>query len=332
MKKLLFTFGVVSLLNATPSPITTKEIAYLKSTEVIADDATITDQSQEFDQAVSKCLNDNIIRCPWVFSEQNTMIMRGLNILIDKQRFGEEVTEEESSILSSQRLNFFDMDVLTKVSGFKSSRDLLEMHAFVFKCIEEYENYNQQGVNEHSFYSNEKDIFKYHAIFNQTLDYLGEDGKIPNFIALFSLSYVFQSFRNELEAIMNNGGSGLLGDASTAFKDEEIIAKLLGKANMDHVAYSHALNSLTSTNDICIFTESNIREMLKLSTYSLAEVNIIAHEHLREYPLLIIEKLAGIFLKSLNINYINMNGFSHTFLDIAKRLTDLPVLTKALNK
>ncbi len=59
--KILYILSFISLLHATPSPITTEEIEHLKSTGVISATSNITDESRDFDKAVSEMWSDDFI-------------------------------------------------------------------------------------------------------------------------------------------------------------------------------------------------------------------------------------------------------------------------------
>ncbi len=381
MKKLLFTLGFVSLLNATPSPITTEEIAHLKSTEVIADDAG-------FDQAVFEMWSDNFIRDIYesiritkefyskTVSELQCKITEKLalaqetsdkDVIINKimDAFFSETSRElplkysdillydkdERTVLNEIYSTFLYGSILShnitnieeKIENVKNmlnitnvKRPISEIDSFSLMCMKEYENYNQQDVNECSFHGNEENLFKYHAIFNQTSDHLGADGKIPNFIAFFSLTYLFEEFKRELDKI--NWGNPenthpIFGDIYATFKDEDIIQKILTKdSNLNDDQRYNILQSCISNNNICDFTQYHIMKIFKFEEYNFSKIPTMSLSSFKQYPILIMEKLASMFLKSLNINYINTDGFSPEFIEFAAKFIDFPILIKALSK
>ncbi len=206
---------------------------------------------------------------------------------------------------------------------------LSTIEEFVFTCVTEYKNYKQEDVNHCSFHSDKSDVFKYHAIFNQTLDYLGEDGKIPNFIALFSLSYLLQEFKSELVKIFDKRTkSSIFGKVCG-----DIFAILNNKNVISRIHDGSQYQSDFTTNHMV--RHSYIQRMvLKSCTSDLGgwKLHIKEEHNIGNYYELVIEKLAEKFLKHLNINYINIGGFSPEFLEYATKYTNFPILIKALNK
>ncbi len=322
--KILYILSFISLLNATPSPITTEEIEHLKSTDVISATANITDQSQDFDKEV---YNWNVTTEPDLqgmlnlFPSVEDHLIHGVN---PKKKLQRLIKILYPSVYR----------------GNHSTEDFLgEVIPFIQKCINEFNMYkNGESI---TFSTNNINVpYQYHAIFNSTSDWMAKNmGEIPNFIALFSLLYLLEEFKNKFEDLITNYSvpiHDVFGDVASILEDKEIlhkafnndedIIKLFDGPNIKKDSWQYMRWKISTFATIALNNGPN--EIDKL----IAEAYFSDGHGTKYYYELVIEKLAEKFLKHLNINHINIGGFSPEFLEYATKYTNFPVLIKALNK
>ncbi len=330
--KLLFTLGFVSSLSATSLSMISGTIEDLKSTGIISPHANIPYQSRKFDEAISEMWDEkNIVEIQNHFEKLQTLHNTADSLYakseIPSQPFfcltyiDQKLLSKICNELSRKCIMSFHKHVDYSITpGYDKSVLYLEIKPFILKCIEEHKTYIQENITNSPFIYIGTNLIKYNAIFNSKLNY---GKKIPDFIALFYFSYLFKEFKNELTTISQKSTiptCGVFGN----------ISDILNEISNDIYGFK-----LFDDNKLWAYIRKRMVEFfsIKLDGQSqnvqYFEPEIISD--MKNYHELVFSEFAMIFLKSLNIDYINTNWLSIEFSIYANQHKALLILINALN-